>query len=71
MREIKQTEEKLCAADLDPELIRTIRYQIEKVTEAGGIPEKKEKVIGKLERYKAEAEAKQQQGVGRKKPSLE
>ena len=71
LKEIAQIEEKLRAANLDPEIIRTIRYRVEKVTEAGGIPEKKESVLGKLERYKAEAEAKQQQGVGRKKPSLE
>ena len=71
LREIKQTEEKLCAADLDPEIIRTIRYQVEKVTEAGGIPEKKESVLGKLERYKEEAEAQKRQENERKKTVLE
>jgi len=66
LREIKQTEEKLCAADLDPEIIRTIRYQVEKVMEAGGIPEKKESVLGKLERFKAEAEEQKRQGTEKK-----
>ena len=70
LKEIAQTEERLRAADLDPEIIRTLRYQIEKVTEAGGIPEKKESVLGKLERFKAESEAQKQQ-KNRKKPVLE
>ena len=64
LKEIARTEEKLRAADLDPEIIRTIRYQVEKVTAAGGIPEKKESVIGKLEWYKEEAEAQKRQEVG-------
>ncbi len=71
MEEIEQTEEKLRAADLDPEIIRTIRYQVEKVTEAGGIPEKKESVLGKLERYKEEAGAQKWQEAERKKPVVE
>ena len=71
MREIAQTEEKLRAADLDPEIIRTIRYQVEKVMEAGGIPEKKESVLGKLERYKEEAEAQKRQEERNKKPVIE
>ena len=71
LKEIAQTEEKLRAADLDPEIIRTIRYQVEKVTEAGGIPEKKESVIGKLERYKAEAEEQKRQETEKKKPVIE
>ena len=61
MKEIAQTEDKLRAADLDPEIIRTIRYQVEKVTEAGGIPKKKESVIGRLEQLKAEGEEKKRQ----------
>ena len=71
LKEIAQTEEKLHAADLDPEIIRTIRYQVEKVTGAGGIPEKKESVLGKLERYKEEAEAQKRQGERNKKPTIE
>jgi hypothetical protein len=71
LQEIAQTEEKLRAANLDPEIIRTIRYQVEKVTEAGGIPEKKESVLGKLERYKAEAEEQKRQETERKKPVIE
>ena len=70
LKEIAQTEDKLRAANLDPEIIRTIRYQVEKVTEAGGIPEKKESVIGKLERYKAEAEEKRQEDKEQKKVVL-
>ena len=69
--EIEAAEEKLRTADLDPEIIRTIRYQVEKVTEVGWIPEKKESVLGKLERFKAEAEEQKRQEVGKKKPSLE
>ena len=61
LKEIAQTEEKLRAADLDPEIIRTIRYQVEKVTEAGGIPEKKESVIGRLEHLKAEGDKEKQE----------
>ena len=61
LKEIAQTEEKLRAADLDPEIIRTIRYQVEKVTEAGGIPEKKESVIGRLEQLKVEGEEKKRE----------
>ena len=61
LQEISRTEEKLRAADLDPEIIRTIRYQVDKVMEAGGIPEKKESVIGRLEQLKAEGEGKKQQ----------
>ena len=68
LKEIARTEEKLRDADLDPEIIRTIRYQVEKVTEAGGIPEEKESVLGKLERYKEEAESQKRQGMERKKP---
>ena len=34
LKEIARTEEKLRAADLAPEIIRTIRYQVEKVTES-------------------------------------
>ena len=71
LKEIVQTEDRLRAANLDPEIIRTIRYQVEKVTEAGGIPEKKESVLGKLERYKKEAEAKKRQENERKKTVLE
>jgi len=71
LKEIAQTEDKLRAANLDPEIIRTIRYQVEKVTEAGGIPEKKESVLGKLERYKEEAEAKKRQETEKKKPMIE
>ena len=61
LQEIAQTEEKLRTADLDPEIIRTIRYQVDKVNEAGGIPEKKESVIGRLEQLKAEGEEKKRQ----------
>ena len=61
LKEIAQTEERLRAADLDPEIIRTIRYQVEKVMEAGGILEKKESVIGRLEQLKAEGEEKKRQ----------
>ena len=61
LKEIAQTEEKLRAADFDPEIIRTIRYQVEKVTEAGGISKKKESVIGRLEQLKAEGEEKKRQ----------
>ncbi len=61
LKEIAQTEEKLRAADYDPEIIRTIRYQVDKVNEAGGIPEKKESVIGRLEQLKAEGEAKKRE----------
>ena len=71
LQEIAQTEDKLRATDLDPEIIRTIRYQVEKVMEAGGIPEKKESVLGKLERYKEEAEAQKRQGERNKKPIIE
>ncbi|MCR5682754.1 MAG: hypothetical protein K6G29_09930 [Clostridiales bacterium] len=71
MKEIAQTEDRLRAANLDPEIIWTIRYQVEKVTEAGGIPEKKESVLGKLERYKEEAEAQKRQGERKKKPVIE
>ena len=71
MKEIARIEEKLRAADLDPEIIRTIRYQVEKVMEAGGIPEKKESVLGKLEWYKEEAEAQKRQGERKKKPVIE
>ena len=71
LKEIAQAEERLRAADLNPEIIRTLPYQIEKVTEAGGIPEKKESVLGKLERFKAEAEEQKQQGAERKKPVIE
>ena len=39
----------------------TIRYQVEKVTEAGGIPEKKESVIGRLEHLKAEGDKEKQE----------
>ncbi len=66
LKEIAQIEDKLRAANLDPEIIRTIRYQVEKVTEAGGIPEKKESVLGKLERYKAEAEEQKRQEIEKK-----
>ena len=52
---------KLRTADLDPEIIRTIRYQVEKVTEARGIPEKKESVLGRLEQLKAEGEEKKRE----------
>ena len=41
LKEIAQAEERLRAADLDPEIIRTLRYQIEKVTEAGGFRRKR------------------------------
>ena len=71
LKEIAQTEEKLRDADLDPEIIRTIRYQVEKVTEAGGILGKKESVLGKLKRYKEEAEAKKRQEERNKKPVIE
>lgn len=70
IREIAQTEEKLRAADLDPEIIRTIRYQVEKVMEAGGIPEKKESVLGKLERCKEEVKRQDHQEKGRKKTGI-
>ena len=66
MREIAQTEDKLRAADLDPEIIRTIRYRAEKVTEAGGIPEKKESVIGRLKQLKAEGEAEKREEIHNK-----
>ena len=66
LQEIAQIEEKLRTADLDPEIIRTLRYQIDKVMEAGGIPEKKESVLGKLERFKAEAEEQKRQGTEKK-----
>ena len=71
LKEIAQTEDKLRAVDLDPEIIRTIQYQVEKVTEAGGIPEKKESVLGKLERYKAEADEQKRQETERKMPVIE
>ena len=71
MKEIARIEERLRAADLDPEIIRTIRYRVDKVMEAGGIPEKKESVLGKLERYKAEAEEQKRQETERKKPVIE
>ena len=61
LQEIARTEEKLSAAYLDPEIIRTIRYRVEKVTEAGGIPEKKESVLGRLEQLKAEGEEKKRE----------
>ncbi len=70
LKEIAQTEEKLRAADLDPEIIRTIRYRVEKVTEADGIPEKKESVLGKLERCKEEVKRQDHQEKGRKKTGI-
>ena len=66
LKEIAQTEEKLRAADLDPEIIRTIRYWVDKVNEAGGIPEKKESVIGRLEQLKTEGEAKKHEELHNK-----
>lgn len=66
-----RTAEKLCAADLDPEIIRTIRYQVEKVTEAGGIPEKKESVLGKLERYKKEEKVQKRLEKENGKPGID
>ena len=61
LKEIAQTEEKLRAADLDPEIIRTIWHRVDKVNEAGGIPEKKESVIGRLEQSKTEGEEKKRE----------
>ena len=66
LKEIAQTEEKLPAADLDPEIIRTVRYQVEKVTEAGGIPEKKESVLVRPEQLKAKGEEKKREELQNK-----
>ena len=61
IREAQRKELKLRAANLDPEIIRTIRYRVEKVMEAGGIPEKKESVRGRLEQLKAEGDKEKQE----------
>ncbi|MBR5679130.1 MAG: hypothetical protein IKX19_00630 [Clostridia bacterium] len=70
MKETARIEEDLRRSNLDPEIIGMIRYRIEKVTEAGGIPEKKESVLGRLDQLKAEAEEQKRQGAERKKPVI-
>ena len=70
VKEIAQTEEKLRRSNLDSEIIRTIRYRVDKVTEAGGIPEKKESVMAKLERFKEEVDAREREGKKIKKPVI-
>lgn len=49
LKEIEPAEEKLRAADLDPESIRTIRCQAEKGIEAGRFTNQKKIVLAKLE----------------------
>ena len=70
LAETARIEENLRRSNLDPEIIGTIRYRIEKVTEAGGIPEKKESVLGRLDQLKAEAEEQKRQEAERKKPVI-
>ena len=70
LAETARIEETLRRSNLDPEIIGTIRYRIEKVTEAGGIPEKKESVLGRLDQLKTEADAQMRQGAERKKPVI-
>jgi hypothetical protein len=66
LKETARIEENLRSSNLDPEIIGTIRYRIEKVTEAGGIPEKKESVLGRLDQLKAEADTQKRQGAEKK-----
>ena len=68
--ETARIEENLRRSNLDPEIIGTIHYRIEKVTEAGGIPEKKESVLGRLDQLKAEADTQKRQEAERKKPVI-